>query len=195
MFVQIIEGRVADRDLLVRQWEAWDRECRPGAIGFLGSTGGVTEDGRFIAVARFESEDAARRNADRPEQTAWWQETEKAFEGDASFTGSTDTDPFLDGGNDAATFVQIMRGRADRAAMQALLAEVEPVIRENRPEIYGGLTVWDGDRFHDVVYFTSETDAREGEKRMAELPQSPGARLQELTSELEFIDLRQPLIR
>jgi hypothetical protein len=28
----------------------------------------VTQDGRFVALARFESEEAARRNSARPEQ-------------------------------------------------------------------------------------------------------------------------------
>lgn len=47
----------------------------------VGSAGSVapqgTEDGRFIAVVRFESEEDARRNRDRPEQDRWWSETAK----------------------------------------------------------------------------------------------------------------------
>ena len=195
MFVQIIEARVRDRDGLLRQWSAWDEQCRPGAIGFLGSTGGLTDDGRFFTVARFESEEAARQNAERPEQGSWWQETAKVFEGEPSFSNSTEIDQFLDGGSDDAGFVQIMRGRADRAQLQKLLADVEPVLRRERPEIYGGITAWDGDRLTDIVYFRSEAEAREGEKKMAETPGGPGERLADIVSDLEFIDLREPLIR
>ena len=195
MFVQIIEGRIRDKDAVQRQWQAWDEQCRPGAAGFLGSTGGVTDDGRFIAVARFESEDAAGRNSERPEQTSWWQETSKLFDGEPSFTNSTEIDTWFGGGSDDAGFVQVMRGRGDRAAMNKLLEEMEPVLRKERPELHGGITAWDGDRFTDVVYFRSEAEAREGEKKMGETPGSPGERLREVMEITEFIDLREPLIR
>jgi hypothetical protein len=66
MFVQVIRGQVSDPEQLTA-----------GAPGWLGSTAGVTEDGRFVALARFESQEAARRNRDRPEQGQWWMETSK----------------------------------------------------------------------------------------------------------------------
>ena len=75
MFVQVIEGRVADRDALRRQMDRWMSELRPGATGFLGSTAGVTDDGYAIAFARFESAAAAEANSERPEQGRWWAET------------------------------------------------------------------------------------------------------------------------
>jgi hypothetical protein len=59
MFVQIIEGRVADRDGLRSQMDRWMAELRPGAEGFLGTTAGVTDDGRAVCFARFASADAA----------------------------------------------------------------------------------------------------------------------------------------
>ncbi len=36
MFVQVIEGRVSDREGLHRQMDQWQRDLRPGATGFLG---------------------------------------------------------------------------------------------------------------------------------------------------------------
>src|SRR5680860_374072 len=79
MFVQVFEGRVADRDGLHRQMDRWMSELRPGATGFLGSTVGVTGDGYGIAFARFESAAAAKANSERSEQGRWWSETEKCF--------------------------------------------------------------------------------------------------------------------
>jgi hypothetical protein len=57
MFAQVIQGRVTDAAGLRRQWEKWE----PGACGYLGSTAGVTPDGEFIVVARFENEGLHRR--------------------------------------------------------------------------------------------------------------------------------------
>ncbi len=59
MFVQVIQGRVGDAGQLRARMEQWVRDLSGGAIGWLGSTAGVTADGTGIAVARFESADAA----------------------------------------------------------------------------------------------------------------------------------------
>src|SRR3712207_6106901 len=64
MFVQVIEGQTNDAGALRSQFGKWDREVKAGATGFLGSTAGVSEDGTFVAMARFESEEAARTNSD-----------------------------------------------------------------------------------------------------------------------------------
>src|SRR6266508_1488720 len=68
MFVQVIQGQVSDAGQARAALDRWVQELAPGAPGWLGSTAGVTEDGRFIALARFESEEAAKRNSDRPGQ-------------------------------------------------------------------------------------------------------------------------------
>src|SRR3954454_17501872 len=112
MFVQVIQGHVDDAAPLRAAMEQWVRDVSPGAIGWLGSTGGVTEDGRFIVLARFESEDAARRNSERPEQDRWWSETARLLDGDATFRDSTDVTVDLSGDPDRAGFVQVMQGRS-----------------------------------------------------------------------------------
>jgi hypothetical protein len=71
MFVQVISGRTSQPQAIVDAFDRWKTDLSAGATGWLGSTGGVTEDGRFIAVARFESEEAAMANSARPEQGAW----------------------------------------------------------------------------------------------------------------------------
>ena len=106
MFVQAIEGRVADVAGLRRQLERWMSELRPGARGFLGSTAGVTDSGDAVVFARFESSSDAKANSERPEQGQWWAETEKCFDGEVRFTDSDDVDIFLAGGSSDAQFVQ-----------------------------------------------------------------------------------------
>jgi hypothetical protein len=194
MFVQVIEGRTTDAEGLKRQGERWQAELQPGAKGFLGATSGVADDGRAITIARFESEDAARANSERPEQGAWWTDTAKYYEGDVDFTESSDVTEFLRGGSDDAGFVQIMKvSGVDRAQVERLDGSLEQLAAA-RPDLIGGLRVWTGpDRYMEAAYFTSEAEARAAER--AEMPeelQAIMAEFQEIMAKTEFIDLRDP---
>jgi hypothetical protein len=195
MFVQVIEGQVTDRDGLRRQLERWMTELRPGATGFLGTTGGVTDDGVGLAFARFESAAAAAANSGRPEQGQWWQETAKCFDGEVRFTDSDDVDTFLGGGSNDSGFVQVMKGRGvERAQMHAADEQFEEHASSFRPDLLGGFRAWTGpDSYIEVAYFTNEADAREGERKQppAELADAM-AGFEELMSNVEFIDLREP---
>ena len=195
MFVQIIEGHVADGDGLRKQMDRWMSDLRPGADGFLGTTAGITDDGRAICFARFASADAATANSARPEQDAWWKETARCFDGDVTFTDSEDVEEFLGGGSDDASFVQVMKSAGlDRDQVRTMDAAFEEHAGDFRPDLIGVLRLWTGaDSTVEVAYFTSEADALVGEK------QEPPAELAEMMGEFEsmmanteFIDLRDP---
>ena len=197
MFVQIMEGRVSDPAGLKRQIERWNTELRPGATGVLGSTGGVAADGRSIAIARFESEEAARANSDRPEQGEWWAETEKYYDGEVSFTESSDTALFLGGGDDSAGFVQVMKvSGVDRGQVERLDHLFEDVSKSVRPDLLGGIRAWTGaDSYVEFAYFTSEEEARAGESTPppAEIAEAM-SEFQAMNANTEFIDLSDPWI-
>ena len=190
MFVQVIQGSTKEAEALRDQRSRWERDLMPGAEGFLGGTGGVSYAGEFVLVARFESEEAAQRNNRRPEQDRWWSETASHLDGEAQFYNTTDVDLFLDGGSDDAGFVQVVQGAAkDRTRLAQSLRNAEAWLRSNRPEIIGGFVVWHDNEFTQVVYFTSEDEARAGEA------QDPPRELQEWTAlvdDLRFFDLHQP---
>jgi len=194
MFVQIIEGRVADGQGLRRQMDTWAAELRSGATGYLGTTAGVTDDGQGIAFARFESADAARANSERPEQGEWWAATEGCFDGPVTFTDSEDVVSFLAGGSDDAGFVQVMKGTADRSRMHEMDERFAAVAADWRPDLLGGTRVWTGaDTYVEVGYFTSEADAREGEAKEPPPELADGAaEFEELMTGVEFLDLRDP---
>jgi hypothetical protein len=196
MFVQVIQGQVGDPEELRAALDRWAQELAPGASGWLGSTAGVTDDGKFVAIARFESPDAAQRNSDRPEQDQWWAETSKLFSGEATFQDSTDVVVDVIGDPDSAGFVQIMQGRGtdpDRA--RELMGEDSEAWAAFRPEIIGSLAAQhDGGAYTMALYFTSEEAAREGERK--EPPPELKAQMEEL-NELsagvpDFFDLKQP---
>lgn len=194
MFVQVIEGRTTDAAGLRKQIDRWQDELRPGSVGWLGSTAGVTDDGNFIAVARFESEESARRNSDRAEQGEWWAETEKYLE-DVSFSDYTEAEEWQGGGSDDAGFVQVMRGvLTNPARARELNEQMGDPAEMGRPDIIGGVHMEQSDgSFTDVIYFTSESEARKGEAQ--EMPEEAKAGFEEWMSimkDVRYIDLREP---
>jgi hypothetical protein len=196
MFVQVIEGRVSDKDALRARLDTWLSDVAPGAIGWLGSTSGVTEDGRTIAIVRFESEEAARQNEKRPEQDAWWAETAQVFDGEPSFSESNDVEVDENKDPDAAGFVQVMRGQtSDPARAREIMSDDSVDWRSARPDILAMVNISEADgRWTTVVYFTSEADAREGETKP--MPPEAEAMMTELMSlsvgEVDYIDLKDP---
>jgi hypothetical protein len=195
MFVQVLEGRVSDVEGLRAQLDRWRAELAPGARGFLGATAGTTADGNFISLVRFESEEAARANSDRPEQGEWWAATSGLYDGDVTFTNCPDVDTFGAGGSDDAGFVQVMKGRADRAALQAVAQETEAVLERARPDVLGGTVAWPGDgTFIQTVYFTSEAEARanEGKEPATDEEREAWERMGSAMQVDTFIDISDP---
>jgi hypothetical protein len=196
MFVQIIEGRTRDAAGIKRLTERWQKDLAPGATGYLGSTGGVTADGKMIAMVRFESEAAARANGDRPEQGAWWAEMSKQYDGDPIFTESSDVEDFLGGGSNDAGFVQVMKSAGVDRARVAKMYEQFAEFSSMRPDLIGGVRVWTGPgTCVEFNYFTSEADARAGEKQ--EMP--PGVQklmeeFEDVMKDTEFLDLTDPIL-
>lgn len=195
MFVQVIHATVHDQLEIEAEQRRWQEELMPGAEGFLGTTGGITNDGRFIMVVRFSSADAARSNSRRKEQHDWWERFSSHLAGEATFHESSDITTYLGGGKDDARFVQVMQGRVrDVDAARTLNERMEQEMPAQRPDILGGLTAtYDDGHFTDVVYFTSIEEARQNEKVMEE---NPPLEMQEwmslLEGDLAFFDLEDP---
>jgi hypothetical protein len=195
VFIQVIQGRCSDPAGLQRQMDRWEQEVKPGAEGYLGSTSGVADDGTFIALARFESEDAARRNSDRPEQGAWWEEASKFLEG-VTFHDCTEVDTFGRGGSDDAGFVQVMQYQVkDRRRLKAMEDEMMPQMEQMRPDVIGSVRAWDGDLATDAIYFTSEAEAREGESKMAADMDESMDEWQSVMGDATYLDLKDPWLR
>jgi hypothetical protein len=196
VFVQIISGKVDDPSALQAALDRWVSDLAGGSIGWLGSTSGVTDDGTFLTVARFENEESARENSDRPEQGQWWSETSQLFRGEPTFTESTEVELDLMGDPDQAGFVQIIRGRTtDPDRVRELMRTDVEDFRDYRPDLLGTLTaVSEGGVLTTVVYFTSEEEARAGERK--EPPAEMMAAMQEVqqlsVGEPEYFDLKDP---
>ncbi len=195
MFVQVISGAVGDAEAIKAHGDRWYAELRPGATGWLGTTAGVTTDGTFVLLARFDSAESAQRNSDRPEQGAWWAEAESSFTGDVSFADYDDVYLARGGGSDDAGFVQVMLGRtSDPARQRQLNEQFEEFGSQFRPDVLGGVIgIRDDGQFAQAFYFTSEAEARAAEQQ--EMPEEVSRQFAEeeaLTTEIRYFDLTSP---
>ncbi|MCU1498980.1 MAG: hypothetical protein JWM47_2933 [Acidimicrobiales bacterium] len=193
MFIQTIQGRVDDADRFTSEAERWPRDLKGGAAGYLGCTWGVSPDGTAFLAARFESDQAAKANSERPEQGEWWSAIEPAFE-DVAFHDSTEIDTMMGGGSDQAGFVQVIQGRVkDEAEARAMMQGAQAMLSQARPDILGGVMIWHGDGggFTQIMYFRSQEAARAGEQ--GEMDPEVGAQYEQMmAAEPTFIDLTEP---
>lgn len=195
MFVQVIQGKVRDKAEVRAQLDRWVRDLAPQAVGWLGTTAGVADDGTFVALARFESAAAADKNSTLPEQGEWWEQTAGVFDGEPTFHNSTWAEVDTPGDPSTAGFVQVMHGQvSDLDRLHELLAGVPEELRTARPEILGRVACGHDDgRWTMAIWFASEAEAREGEQK--ELPPEAAERmaaLRALGDEPSYVDLRDP---
>lgn len=198
MFIQVIQGQVQQPEAVYMELDRWVKEVSRGTEGWVGSTAGVTSDGRFIGLARWESEDAARRHAARPEQDRWWNNFTKLFVAGPKFHETNDV--FIDtpGDPNQAKFVQVAQGRAtDEGRFRELMDAHRQEWATFRPEILGSVACrHGGGAFTMAVYFTTEEAARAGEAK--EPPPALKADMEELDSlsvGTEIFDLHEPWIQ
>ncbi len=192
MFIQVLKAKAKDREQVRSHLQSWRSEVG-GAEGWLGGTFGFTDDDTFIGVVRFESRDAAMRNSDRPEQTAWAEQSAALMDGPVEFLDYDETLTFLDGGSDDAGFVQVIQGRTDDTGAFRTLFDDTSALRDRRPDVIGGTVGIASDgSFTQTVAFTDEASAREGEKNadMSDVPPEVAEAMRTLMDGAEFYDLR-----
>lgn len=197
MFVQIMQGTCNDPAGARRLMERWGDELRPGAKGWLGTTAGVTAEGELIAVARFASQDDARANSERPEQGAWWAEFSKSFDGEVTVHDCPNSELWLGGGSDDAGFVQIMQFDVlDLEVAREMMAGMAKMTPEDmgRSDVIGSTIAWHSgdDAITQIVYFTSEAAAREGEANSDAETDERFAEMEKAFSQPRYFDITDP---
>jgi hypothetical protein len=195
VFIQIIQGKCRDEERLHRLTDEWRERLGPSAEGWLGGTYGVTDEGEFVGVVRFESKEAAMRNSARPEQGQWWQKMQECFDGDVSFHDCDDASIWLKGGSDDAGFVQVIQGRVtDPERFRLMMEQPMDTLHDERPEIIGGTLAMQPDGwFTETVAFRTEAEAREGERK--EMPEELRREYEEemsMMQDVSYKDLHHP---
>jgi hypothetical protein len=196
MFIRVIQGRATNPPGIRRDLGRWERQLAADADGWLGSTTGITEDGWSIAVVRFASEAQARRNSGRPEQREWWRDASQHLARIAVHDASR-VHTYGNGGADEAGFVQVLQGYSDDIERMASLGrDQEEALARRAPQILGMTLAehadWPGD-FTQIVYFTSEQDARRFEQEPPAEADEPALKeLRSLVTTSRCFDLRDP---
>jgi hypothetical protein len=196
MFIRVIQGRATNPPGIRRDLGRWQRQLAADADGWLGSTTGITDDGWSITVIRFASEEQARRNSDRPEQREWWRDAAQHL-ARIAVHDAPKVHTYRDGGSDQAGFVQVIQGhRDDLERMASLGRDQEEVLAREAPHILGMTLAEHADRpgdFTQIMYFTSEQDARRFEQEPAAEAEEPALKeLRDLMTDLRSFDLRDP---
>jgi hypothetical protein len=195
MFIQVIQGHCRDAEQMRALGDEWAEKHGPEVPGWLGGTYGLTDEGEFVAVVRFESREVAEANSARPAQGEWWERMAACFDGPVTFHDCDDATLFLGGGSDEAGFVQVIQGRlSDPDRFRKFLSQPMDALAEARPEIMGGTVAIDADGFFtETIAFRSESEARLGEKQ--EMPADRQREFQEEMAQVEgltFLDLHHP---
>ena len=196
MFVWVLEAKADDPGEVGRQLGRWTREFGDTA-GYLGATGGVTDDSRFLLFVRWESEEAGNELLMRPEHQAWYDEFQRSFDGAVEFAETDDVTTHLAGGSDAAGFVQAIKvSGVDRRRVDAADRDFEHIAQNFRPDLIGGIRVWTApDGFVEINYFTSEHDARSGETK--DPPPELAERFEDfmaMMDDAEYFDFTEPFV-
>jgi hypothetical protein len=161
MFVQIIEGRVRDRDAGRRLLERWRDELGPGADGLLGATSGVTDDGWLVHLVRFRSQGDAGRHSERTEARAWWDELGELLDEPAGHHDCTDVALVCGGGDDEAALVQVVQKRSEpgQRLLHGSIGALEGTLERHRPDVLGALLACAEDGMvTQVVYLSDRAD-------------------------------------
>lgn len=191
MFIQVFQGPCTRQDEVHALSDEWRRDLSAGATGWLGGTFGFTDDDQLLGVVRFESRAAAEANSARPEQGEWAARLNALMDGPLEFHDCDDVTLMMDGGSDRAGFVQIIRGRVDDPSrLKAMMADTT-TLHEMRPDVLGAtLAVEPDGTFTETIAFTSEAEARIGEK--SDPPAEIRRELEYAMQGATFYDLHHP---
>ena len=196
MFIRVIQGRATNPPGIRRDLGRWQRLLAADADGWLGSTAGITDDGWSITVVRFASEAQARRNSDRPEQREWWRDASQHLARIAVHDASK-VHTYGEGDAEEAGFVQVIQGYSDDLERMASLGrDQDKVLAGDAPHVLGMTVAEHADRpgdFTQIVYFTSEQDARQFDPVPPAAADEPAQEeRRRLMTNLRCFDLRDP---
>ena len=197
MFIQILQGRVADEAGARREVERWHGDLGAQAPGWLGLTAGIGDDRTFLVVLRFASEAAAMANDRRPELAAWRGAIKQHLVGPVRLDQCPVVRTPKAGTPARAGFVRILQGRvADPARLAALQAEVERTLQRQPHllEVVVGEHEGGHGYFTEVASFVSERAVRAAERAMPVESAVQLGMVRSFMERLRLVELHDPWV-
>jgi hypothetical protein len=197
VFIRILRGQAFDGAATRAELSRWRQELGAGALGWQRLTAGIGDGGELVLVLRYDTEETARRDRERPELVAWQASAERHLAGSGQWYDCPVVHTMKDGDAGQAGFVRVVQGRlADPVRLAAMRAEVERTLRDRAPHVLG-VTVAehaDGTGFTELTYLTSEREARAADRQMpVEMAVQLGT-VRSYVEGLEEVELRKPLL-
>lgn len=196
IFIQVIQGTVRDSEEVRKTWERWANDVAPEGVGWLASTAGFS-DSEFIAVITFASDEAARRNDQRPEQDEWRSEMEGHFTGDITIRDCPRVSTYGAWERQDAGFVQIVQGwsRDLNHVMDEIAKAEQEFIRDHHLDLLGGIIAGHPEGFFtEVIYYPTEDAARAESKEEAQKPVGASEILSQSARDVRYVFLRDPIL-
>lgn len=179
MFVQVVTGRPLAHQTALQAWHNWLKEVGSRLPGWLGGTSGISPDGKFIALLRFEAITAGVFTSERPGEDKWWADVTRCFAEAPIVVDSSEVDVAMTGSPEEASSVQFVLARTrNPARVRRLNARLKPLVARHHPDVIGNIVAWhsNGD-MTEAVYFAPAGSAT---KRDGALPDTELEELEEL---------------
>jgi hypothetical protein len=197
MFIQILQGRVADEAGVRGEVERWHGELGADAPGWLGLTAGIGDDRTFLTVFRFATEAAARANEARPQVAAWRAAVKQHLVGPVRLDQCPVVRTPKSGSAARAGFVRVLQGRiADPRRLAAVRDEFERGLQRQPHILEVVVGEHEGEQryFTEVASFVSERAVRAAERAMPVESAVQLGMVRSFMERLRLVELHDPWV-
>jgi hypothetical protein len=197
MFIQILQGRVADEAGVRGEVERWQGELGADAPGWLGLTAGIGDDHTFLIVFRFASEAAVRANEARPEVSSWRAAVKQHLVGPVRLDQCPVVRTPKTGSPARAGFVRVLQGRvADPRRLAAVREEFERGLQRQPHLLEVVVGEHEGGQryFTEVASFVSERAVRAAERAMPVESAVQLGMVRSFMERLRLVELHDPWV-
>jgi len=197
MFIQILQGRVADEAGVRGEVERWQGELGADAPGWLGLTAGIGDDRTFLIVFRFASEAAVRANEARPEVSSWRAAVKQHLVGPVRLDQCPVVRTPKTGSPARAGFVRVLQGRvADPRRLAAVREEFERGLQRQPHLLEVVVGEHEGGQryFTEVASFISERAVRAAERAMPVESAVQLGMVRSFMERLRLVELHDPWV-
>jgi hypothetical protein len=160
MFIEVVHGKARDVPRLQKAWTATHKALGKVGDRWLGATAGTSDDGEFVAMLVFESEEGARVTIDRVADLPVWRDLSDALDL-PGFDECPNVRAFASGNLEQAESVEISQGKAKEIRRLIASFETTNTAAKRGHSVLGGLWCWDAEGSASIaVYRASRGDER-----------------------------------